>query len=141
MSLLQNIFAQFVTDALDFVKNERRTSKVKHEVKQMSDAEWADWRNKRLPEIRVKATELASQMSDKELGKRGETREDLIRRYELLLRNDESVRTGRSLVAGMDIRGLDLRQVRGLHQGQIDQARGDGQTRLPGYLRTPPNWR
>ena len=53
MSLPQDIFVQFVTDALDFVKNERRDRKLKHRVEQMSDAEWADWRNKRLPEIRI----------------------------------------------------------------------------------------
>jgi hypothetical protein len=136
-NLGQDIFGQFVTHVVDFAKNEHRISKIKH----MSDEEWADWCNKKLPEIRANATRLANQMSNKQLHKRGVTREDVIRRYELLMRNDESVGTGRSLVAGMDIRALDLRQVRGLHQNQIDQAQGDSQTRLPTYLRTPPNWR
>ena len=101
---------------------------------------WADWRNKKLPEIRANATRLASQMNDKQLHKRVMTCEDLIRMYELLMRNDESVGTGRSLVACMDIRGLDLRQVRGLHQDQIHQAQGDSETQLPTYLKKPPNW-
>jgi hypothetical protein len=136
-NLGQDIFGSFVTHVWDFAKNERRISNIKH----MSDAEWAAWRNKKLPEIRANATRLASQMNDKQLHKRGMTREDLIRRYELLMRNDESVGTGRSLVAGMDIRGLDLRQVRGLHQDQIDQAQGDSETQLSTYLEKPPNWR
>jgi hypothetical protein len=135
-NLGQDIFGSFVTHVLDFAKNERRISKIKH----MSDTEWADWRDTKLPEIHANATRLANQMSDKQLHKRGMTREDVIRRYELLMRNDESVGTGRSLVAGMDIRGLDLRQVRGLHQDQIEQAQGDSQTQLPTYLKAPLNW-
>lgn len=136
-NLGQDIFGQFVTHVIDFAKNESRISKIKN----MSDAEWADWRNKKLPEIHASATRLAREMSDKQLRKRGMTREDVIRRYELLMRNDESIGTGRSLVAGMDIRGLDLRQVRGLNQDQINQAHGDSQTQLPTSLKTPSNWR
>jgi hypothetical protein len=39
-----------------------------------------------------------------------------------------------------DLRGVDLRKAKNLTQGQVDSARGDRFTRLPGDLTMPPFW-
>jgi hypothetical protein len=80
-------------------------------------------------------------MNDKELCRRGIERADQVRRYEVLLRNDLGVKMCQYLLEGMDIKGLDLRRMRGLNQQQIDQAVDDAKTLLPDYLEVPQAWR
>ena len=63
-----------------------------------------------------------------------------MRSYEVLLRTALGVRMSQYLLEGMDIRGLDLRTVRGLNQQQIDRAGGDANTQLPDYLQVPQVW-
>jgi hypothetical protein len=50
------------------------------------------------------------------------------------------VKLSQELLEGMDIRGLDLRRVRGLNQQQTDRAVGDASTQLPDYLQVPQVW-
>ncbi|MDO8799490.1 pentapeptide repeat-containing protein [Phenylobacterium sp.] len=47
--------------------------------------------------------------------------------------------TSASLV-GADIRGVDLTSTRGLIQEQLDDANGDGRTRVPPHLVQPSHW-
>lgn len=47
--------------------------------------------------------------------------------------------TSASLV-GADLRGVDLSNTRGLAQEQLDEAVGDGRTRLPHHLFAPASW-
>jgi uncharacterized protein YjbI with pentapeptide repeats len=47
--------------------------------------------------------------------------------------------TSTSLV-GADIRGVDLSSTRGLIQEQLEDAHGDGRTRLPPHLTAPADW-
>jgi uncharacterized protein YjbI with pentapeptide repeats len=63
-----------------------------------------------------------------------------VRSYEVLLRNALGVKLSQELLEGMDIRGLDLRRVRGLNQQQTDRAVGDASTQLPDYLQVPQVW-
>lgn len=43
-------------------------------------------------------------------------------------------------LAGCDLRGVDLSSTRGLDQLQLDDAVGDGRTRLPHHLYAPASW-
>ena len=43
-------------------------------------------------------------------------------------------------LSGADLGGVDLRDDTGLTQEQIDEAKGDGRTRLPDDLQRPANW-
>jgi uncharacterized protein YjbI with pentapeptide repeats len=42
---------------------------------------------------------------------------------------------------GADVRGVDLSQVRGLTQEQVDKAIGDSRTQLPANLHMPDSWK
>jgi hypothetical protein len=57
------------------------------------------------------------------------------------MRNDLGVRMSLYLLEGLDIRGLDLRKIRGLNQQQIERACGDSTTQLPEYLSRPTHWK
>jgi hypothetical protein len=100
----------------------------------------AEWRTEEFAKIHKQAVKLAGFTTDKYLCKQGIERADLVRVYEVLSRNDLGVRMSQKLLEGMDIRGLDLRKVRGLHQQQIDLAIGDHTTLLPDYLQVPQTW-
>ena len=43
-------------------------------------------------------------------------------------------------LSGADLGHVDLRDDKGLTQEQIDEAKGDGRTRLPDHLQRPANW-
>jgi hypothetical protein len=99
------------------------------------------WRTEEFAKIHKQAVKLAGFTSDKKLREQGIERVALVRLYEVLLCNDLGVRMSQKLLEGMDIRGLNLRKVRGLNQQQIDVAIGDHTTQLPDYLQVPQAWR
>ena len=67
-------------------------------------------------------------------------REQQKRIYELMLLNDLGLSMSQYLLEGEDIRGLNLRDVKGLNQAQIDRVLGDHTTQLPGYVTVPKSW-
>ncbi len=136
MSLGQDIFVSFLENLWKFVKDEMEVSKVSH----MTPEQLETWRTEEFAKIHKQAIKLASMTSDKKLLKQGTKREDLVRTYEVLLRNIRGVEMSQKLLEGMDIRGLDLRKVQQLNQQQIDAAIGDHTTQLPNYLQVPRAW-
>jgi hypothetical protein len=130
MSLGQDLFVNLLGHTWGFAKEigERR------QVSRMTPEQLEEWRTEQFAKIHKEAVRLASLMTDKWLHKRGIERADWVRGCEVLLRNDLGVRMSQYLLDGMDIRGLDLRKVRGLNQQQIERAVGDATTQLPDYI-------
>jgi hypothetical protein len=124
MSIGQHIFLRLLEHIWDFAKEERE----RRRVSRMTSGKLEEWRTKEFAKIRKEAVELAGFTNDKELRKQGIERADLVRNYEVSLRNDLGVRMSRYCLEGMDIRGLDLRGVSGLNQQQIDRAIGEATT-------------
>jgi hypothetical protein len=137
MSLGQHIFASFLDHLWGFVKEERE----RRRVSRMTPEQLEEWSTEEGSKLHKKAMKLAGFMNEKQLRKRGLQRADLVLSYEVLLRNNLGERMSQYLLNGMDIRGLDLRSVRGLNQQQIDRAVGDASTQLPDYLRVPRAWK
>lgn len=136
MSLGQDFFIGAVEAIWKFARERGVRKKVAH----MTSEELSQWRSSQFAKIHDEATRLATFASDRDLDGWGFDRATLVRRYEVLLRNDLGVKMNQNLLDGMDIRALDLRRVRGLSQGQIDLAQGDSGTQLPSYLKVPESW-
>jgi hypothetical protein len=104
--------------------------------------ELARWREGEYRTIHDQAVKLAGTSSDKALAKRGETRADMIRVYEVLQRGRRGLELSQNLLEGYDVRGLDMSTVRPGHisQQHMDTADGDRHTRLPSDLRLPAAW-
>src|SRR4051812_31281448 len=100
----QDATASFITNAWRFFKGESEIRRVKA----MKPDELAIWRSKELQRIRDEAAKAASMYSDKDLQKRGTTRVEEIRAFEVLLRSRRGVEFSQYLLEGMDIRGLDM---------------------------------
>jgi hypothetical protein len=130
------IFHSFVTHLWDLGKDLTELYKVSH----MTPEQLETWRIEEFAKIHKQAIKLASMTSDKQLQKEGTKREDLVRLYEVVLRNRRGLELSQKLLEGMDIRGLDLRKVKQLNQQQIDVAIGDHTTQLPNYLQVPKAW-
>jgi hypothetical protein len=139
MSLGQDIFVSFLEHAWRFVKGEREF----RQVASMGPEELQQWREKEVATIHEEAVRLASHESDRNLAKRGETREDSVRVYEVLMRGRRGLEMSQCLLEGMDVRGLDLSKVMPGHisQEHMDRAVGDENTKLPSDLKTPARWR
>ena len=136
MTLGQELFVRLIESIWDFGKEERG----RRQVAKMSPAELKAWRAEQFAEIQKKANKLTNLMTDNDVRKRGMTREQVRRRYEIMMLNDLGVKYSLHLLEGEDVRGLDLTGMKGFSQEQINQARGDSTTRLPEYLFTPPAW-
>jgi hypothetical protein len=136
MSIGQDIFGSLLQHIWGFVREESE----RRGVSKMTPEKLEHWRTEEFTKLRKQAIKLAGFTTDKELHQRGIQREELVRIHEVLLRNDLGLRMSQYLLAGMDIRGLDLRRVRGLDQLQIDHAVGDATTQLPAYLQVPHGW-
>ena len=136
MSLGQDIFVNLLQHIWTFAKE----TLERHRLVRMKPGQLKEWRTEEFAKIHQKAVKLAGFTNDKELRNRGIGRADLVRRYEVLLLNDLGVQMSKYLLEGKDIRGLDLRDLRGLNQQQINHAVGDVTTRLPDYLEVPRAW-
>jgi hypothetical protein len=138
MSLGQDIFGSFLQHTWSFVKGEIEI----RDVARMSPEELARWREAEYRKIHDQAVKLAGISSDKALAKRGETRADVIRVYEVLQRGRRGLEMSQNLLAGFDVRGLDMSKVRPGHISQEHMATADGDrnTRLPSDLRPPESW-
>jgi hypothetical protein len=136
MSLGQNIFVEFFNVVLGTGKEilEQRR------VERMTPEEQRAWRTKEIAEGHEKALKLAGKYSVRELRKLNIDCAQLVRKFEVVRRNDRGLRMSQNLLEGMDIRGLDLRKVPHLSQEHIDTAHSDGTTVLSDYLNTPPKW-
>ena len=106
----------------------------------MTPNELEHWRTEQFAKIHKEAIRLVGLTNEKKLREGNIELADVVRSYEVLLRNDLGVRMSQNLLEGMDIKGLDLRRLRGLNQQQIDHAVGDGATQIPDYLRVPSTW-
>ena len=136
MSLGQDIVVSFLGHLWEFVKDELEI----HRVSRKTPEQLEKWCTEEFAKIHKQAVKLAGFTTDKELRKQGLERAGLVRVYEVISRNDLGVRMSQKLLEGMEIRGLDLRKVRGLNQQQIDLAIGDHTTLLPDYLQVPQAW-
>jgi len=136
MTLAQELFVRLI----ESIWHSGEEAHERRKVAKMSPAELEAWRAEQFAEIQKKANKLTKLMSDNDLRKRGITREQARRRYEIMMLSDLGVKQSLPMLRGQDVRGLDLTGVKGLSQEQINQARGDSHTRLPEYLFTPPAW-
>jgi hypothetical protein len=100
-------------------------------------------RAREVERVHQHAVELAALQSDEDLCKRGRTRADAVRRYEVLLRSQRGVEMSQFLLDDMDVRDLDLSGIRegALNQQHVERANGDSTTVLPAGLDAPPAWR
>src|SRR5258706_10844258 len=103
MHILQHIFVRLLEHTWDFAKEKREQRRISR----MTSEQLEEWRTEEFAKIHKKAAKLAGFTNDKELRKQGIERADLVRSYEVFLRNELGVRMSQYLLEGMDIRGLD----------------------------------
>jgi hypothetical protein len=140
MNLGEVIFKNFFELLLNRILKHIGADFKRRRVSRMTPEQLEKWRTKEFAKIHEEVMLATVFKSDKKLRELGIKRADLIRTYEVILRNNLGVRMSRYCLEGMDIRGLDLRRVQGLDQQQIDRAVGDATTQLPDYLHVPRTW-
>jgi hypothetical protein len=138
-NLGQDIVSSFIQHTWEFIKSEGEIKKIK----KMSPQEFQQWRDKELKKMHEEAVRMARLSSDKDLAKRGQTRDDSIRVYEVLMRGRRGIELGKCLLDGMDVRSLDMSKVKPGHisQEHMNRAVGDANTKLPSDLKAPASWR
>lgn len=110
-------------------------------VARMSPEELQQWREQEIARLHEEAVRQAGRMRDRDLVKRGLTRAEYARRFEVRLRGDRGREMSQCLLDGMDVRGLDLSKIKpGAIRQHIDRAVGDRYTRLPAGLKAPEAW-
>ena len=139
MSLGQDIFVSFLENTWKLIKGEAEV----RDVARMNPEELRLWREQEHRKIHKESVKLAGLSSDAALAKRGETRPDVIKVYEVLQRGRRGLEMSQNLLIGFDVQGLDLSKVRPGHisQEHMQSAHGDRHTRLPSDLRPPAAWR
>ena len=137
MEIGRHIFVKILESIWDFAKEAREERRVSN----MTPAELEEWRADEITKIHKQVLKLAGLNNDEELFRAGNERINVVRRAEVILRNEQGVKMSQDLLEGMDLRGLDLRKVKGLNQEQIDRTIGDGTTLLPNYLEIPQMWK
>jgi len=137
MTIDQHIAASIIRGVFGFTWNQGKKYRVKH----MKPEQFEMWRKKQLSEIKKEAAELTSLVDDKKLRKLNLTRWDQERIFEVILRNKRGVKMSQFLLEGMNIKGMDLRHVKGLKQKHIERAIGNASTQLPDYLHAPQHWK
>jgi hypothetical protein len=138
-NLGQDIVSSFIQHVWEFIKGESEISKIK----KMSPTEFQQWRDKEVRKMHEEAVKLSRLSSDKDLAKRGQTRDDDIRAFEVLMRGRRGIELERNLLDGMDVRGLDMSKFMPGHisQEHMNHAVGDANTKLPSDLKAPASWR
>jgi hypothetical protein len=134
----QHLFAKTLEDL--FEAGKRRLEKRR--IAKMTPKEFAVWREEELTRIHDRAVRLSRAMSDKHLQRQGRSREDLVRAYEVEMRQRRGSELSQPLLDGTDIRHLDLSRFRKgvLKQADLDRCIGDGETILPPGLTRPSSW-
>jgi hypothetical protein len=145
MSLGQDIVATLMQHAIEGVIGVVKKQRVAHMTPEELDA----WRSEERKKIHKEAIEMAhsyfSESTRPWLQSRAQREQGLdrvarMRRYEVFLLAQRGLEMSQYLLEGVDIRGVDLRLVRGLSQDHINRANGDETTLLPGYLQAPLRW-
>jgi hypothetical protein len=111
-------------------------------VASMSPDEFEQWRLNEVAKIHDEAVKLTSDMTEQRLAERGETRDENIRGMVTLMAARRSREMRQNLLAGLNVKGINLSMVPPGHisQEHINEAVGDARTRLPKDLTVPAAW-